>query len=179
MTDAMDATRDDSAWSAARRTAAEQRQNRLHPPAWQQWADRWLRPVVWVVWLGSTFTAVLAFTTPGHLHDTFRLISGAALIAVLGLGIWGLAASRRYLLSGSAASIRANVPDIAWPALRRQLDGRQPIDPDRTDIVLELAYQQGRLATGQAPSWPSTSRSCSTRLPDTTTGSPPPSPAPQ
>ena len=55
---------------------------------------------------------------------------------VLGLGVWWLAISRRYLFRGSSASIRTALPVGAWRDVQQQLNGKRRVDPAIADVVL-------------------------------------------
>ena len=139
----------DSAWADAERVAARHRDQRTHPSTRRTRRDRILVPIVVACWLTAVAFALAGLLTPGDRGYDLGFASYGGLLLFAVLGGWWSVSSGRYIVRGSAASIRAAIPQPARKQVQRQLALREPLDRRHADVVLELAHQGRDLVLGQ------------------------------
>lgn len=146
----LDPTRSSSehAWAHAEHVAVRHRNERVHPSAQRRAADRRLRPVLITVWIATVTASLLSLRGSADERDAFSVAASAGVLLVLILGVWWMSVTQRFLVRGSARSIRSALPPGSWPSVRRQLKQQEPFDARHGDVIIELAHQQRRLLLG-------------------------------
>lgn len=135
-----------SDWDAARLRADLLRLGRLEPSRARQRLDRWMRPVLALLWVVSLAAYLLARGGSGPVQVLRVSGSGCALVLLLLGFIWLFASGRVASTGAESPTTPLSGPDRR--ELRRQLRRRSPPDPEHADVLLELAHRQQRLTVG-------------------------------
>lgn len=135
-------------WAPAEAAAAKHRTRRLQDDPRSRQRSHRLGVAAIVLWAISLTLTIAGLAMPGLVGDVLALIGDAVLFGYAAVAFLWSNSSGRYMLRGSASSIRSALPAGTWPAVRRQLHGRSRPDPEHHAVIVELAHQQRRLSEG-------------------------------
>ncbi len=135
-----------SDWEAAHDRATMLRLDRLEPPLSRRRADRWLGPVLVVLWVVSVAAHLLS-RFGIEPREALQVTGSESALVLLLLGFVWLYASGRVTLAGSD-SPATPLSKADRRTIRRQLTRKTPPDLEHADITLELAHRQQRLTLG-------------------------------